>query len=353
MFRSNKTILLLPFLLFILGCDDNTKSKQIVNRAVPVLAFKAQEVEFNEYVEAFGTAKSKESVNITASVTEVISSIDFYDGDYINKGDTIAHLSSQEQEAAREAEYIQLKEHERELARLEKLLKSNSISKNDYESRKTRRDISAQKIKKIEATIADRVIISPFSGYLGLRNISVGSLVKPGDIITTLDDVSNLKLDLDLPDKYLNTIKPGMLLSLSTKSVGELSNKAMVSNVDSRIDTDTRTIKVRAIIENNQREIKPGLFVRAKIYHTSRKGVFIPEESVFNSGETHYVWKIESNNKVFRNKVTLGARFGGYVEINAGISEGDDIVARGILFLQDGTEVNVTSFLEGASSVFK
>lgn len=352
-YKMLRLLSLLLLLVFISGCGEQSDNKTKPERVVPVIAFNAQEVEINDYIEAFGTAKAKESVDITASVTEIIQSIHFDNGGIVNKGDVIAVLSGDEQKATKAALNIQLDEHKRELKRLESLLSSNSVSINDYESRKTQLEITEKKIQEIEAIIQDRVIVAPFSGILGLRNVSEGSLVKPGDIIATLDDVSDLKLDLNVPDKYINIIKKGMLVSIAPVRLNTLEDKAIIAEIDSRVNPRTRSIKIRAIIDNKEQNLKPGLFIKAKIYFDKRVSIFIPEESVTNDGDSNYVWIIGKDNIVFKKLVLVGTRVDNYAEITSGLNISDMVVARGILFLQDGSKVNVSAIQEGPVNVFK
>jgi membrane fusion protein (multidrug efflux system) len=139
-----------------------------------------------------------------------------------------------------------------------------SCNRREYETAKAR-------LRAIESKLRDRLIIAPFDGAVGLRNVSVGALIEPGDVITTLDDNSVMKLDFTVPSIYLASIKSGTPIVATSPAFDKRRFEGQVSSIDSRIDPVTRAIVVRAILPNPERLLKPGLLMQVTLLKNPRE----------------------------------------------------------------------------------
>jgi membrane fusion protein (multidrug efflux system) len=303
----------------------------------------AKKMEISDQVDALGTAIANESVNITSNVTEIIDEIKFIDNMTVKKGDDIVILQADEEIAQRKAEELQLKEHQRELKRLRKLVSRKAATKQLFDQRKTLMEISEQKIIEIDAKISDRIIKAPFDGILGLRYISKGALVRPGELITTIDDISKIKIDFWIPSIYLSKIYVEMPISAKTEAYEGKEFKGAASFIDSRVDENTRSVKVRAVIENEDLLLRPGLLLNVTLFNDIRDAILINEEALVAKQDKHYLFVLNDDNTVLKKEVNIGVRQNGMVEIKNNLVEGERVVIKGVLKIRNGSIVKVLS----------
>ena len=266
-------------------------------------------------VEVLGSAYANESVSITSNITEAISEIKFTDGQTVSKGDVIVVLEQGEEQAQLKATQLQWSEHNRELKRLEKLLANKAASKRDYDERKTMRDITLQQIEEMKARVQDRTLKAPFDGTLGIRSISAGALVKPGDVITTIEDTSLIKLDFNIPSVHLSQLKPGVPIEAYSDSIKNVKFNGVIETINNRVDPVTRSILVRAVIENSDNIIKPGMLMKVTLLKNQRESLVIPEEAIIQEGEKNYLMIIGDDNIVEKREVKTGVHKEGIIEI--------------------------------------
>jgi membrane fusion protein (multidrug efflux system) len=295
----------------------------------------------HDRIEALGTAFANESATLTSTVAERVVAVHFEDNQTVRKGDPIVTLSQQEVQAARDAAVEQLAEHQRELNRLESLVQNQSVARQSYDQRKTLLRITQQRIKELEARLQDRSIRAPFDGVLGLRRISVGALVQPGDIITTIDDISRIKLDFTVPETYLSLLAPGAAVSAASRNLGGRTFEGAVAGIDTRVDPATRSVVVRALLPNPDRALKPGMLMTVTLSKNERRSMLIPEEAIVPFQRRTFVWVVDpaTGASVERREVTIGGRRPGVVEILSGLAEAERVVVRGTEQLRPGSRV--------------
>jgi membrane fusion protein (multidrug efflux system) len=222
----------------------------------PVTVWELQPEKFQSQVNALGTLQAWESVIITASVSEVVDKLYFDGGETVDKGTLLVNLQQDEERAGLRQQQEVLKEHEREVTRLEN--SGTSLIQTDLDRRRTLAAIARNGIDQEKARLADRNITAPFAGVLGLRQVSRGALVAPGQVITTLDDVSRMRLDFTVPAKFLRTLEPGQVIEAKSAAYVEAFTGVLAA-VDSRVDPVNRSITARASFDNAEGLLKPGL----------------------------------------------------------------------------------------------
>jgi membrane fusion protein (multidrug efflux system) len=319
--------------------------------ATPVLTAKVTKENYALDLDAIGTVRAFESIDISPNVTEAVTQISFNDGDFVKKGTLLAALSDAEEQAMLASAKASLAEEEREIERLKNLVKDGAAPEARLEERKTLADIAKQKIREAEARLADRRITAPFDGWLGLRRISVGALVSPGTVIASLDKIDVVKIDFAVPETYLGSVKEGTLITARTDTDRERRYEGKVSHLDSRIDPVTRSIPVRAEVPNPELALKPGMLVMVRLVVEPKLSLSIPERSLVPVGSKAYVFTIEAD-KARRVEVKTGRRRPGYVEIVQGLKEGQVIIADGLVGLQDGAAVKVAGEYGGPVKPF-
>jgi membrane fusion protein (multidrug efflux system) len=308
-----------------------------VRDPVPVTAWTIAEAPFRSRVEALGTLRAWESVTITASVAETIAEVHFEDGENVDKGRLLITLQQDEEKAALQEQQEFLAEQEREVKRLENLVRSNQVAETELDQRRTLAAIARSRIAQERAKIDDRTINAPFGGVLGLRQVSPGALVEPGQVITTLDDISRMRLDFTVPARFLRFLQPGQQIDATTAAYVE-SFIGEVAAVDSRVDPINRSITARAVFDNAEGLLKPGMLMQVTVLGDERLALLVPEESLVSRATDHYVWHLDgaTAKRVF---VEIGDRRPGWVEVTGGLETGNTIVRDGVARLRGNSSV--------------
>lgn len=319
------------------------------NATVKVEVFKTYEDFVFTEIESLGTAYAKESVDISPNVSEVIEDIYFSDSDLVNKGDVLVVFAHAEELAQLEAERLQFMEHRREFKRLEKLYKKNAVTRQLLDERRTMLGISEQRIREIETKIDDHIITAPFSGILGFRDISVGDYMEPGDLITTIDDVSEIKIDFSLPSLYLRFIDENTEISVATEVFPKLRFNGKVSFINPRLDPNTRSVEVRAIINNPNYILKPGLLLNVNASLAGRSAILVAEEALLHNDKEHFVYVVNLENKVIKKKVIISERKDGMVQIVKGLLKDELVVIRGLDKIKNSDIVEISKIKEVSS----
>lgn len=310
--------------------------KQLIVSTEPVKISKMQTI-----LEFIGTAVSNESVDITSSITQKVSRINFSDCDFVKKGDVLVQLNVEKQKAVQKQAEINLKEQQRELTRLSSLKDKKIIAEKEYDIQNTKLQDAQAKLAEIEEEIKEGTIVAPFDGMLGIRKISVGSLLTPGTVITTIDDIKRIKVDFPVPEKYLSLINKDCKITATSIAIPNKKFYGSVQAISPRISPISRSISVRGIIENDEYLLRPGMMLNVTIQMQDRNALLVPESSISNVGEKHFVFLLGDGNKVKQTEVEIGQRINGYVEIVKGVKAGDSVVTDGVVKISDGDTVQI------------
>ena len=300
-----------------------------------------QEILISDDVESVGTTVANESVNLTAAVSETVSRVAFEDGDLVEAGDVLVELTSAS-EATRLAEaQANVEEAGRQLDRLQDLSDDRLIARSELDQARTAVQTAQARLEGVMAELEDRLIRAPFSGYLGFRNVSAGSLLTPGTVITTLDDVSIMKLDFRVPEVYLAEIAEDQLISARSVVYESRPFSGTITAIGSRVDPVTRSVSVRAEIDNPERLLRPGMLMTVELALNEKWAPVVPERSVVASQGQQFVYVVGAENRVSRRAVELGRRRDGNVEIVSGLEIGERVVSEGTVRVRPGITVNI------------
>jgi membrane fusion protein (multidrug efflux system) len=212
-------------------------------------------------VEAIGTANANESLTLTAKVTDTVSSVDFDDGDYVESGDVLVQLTNREEEAQLAEAQANLTDAEAQLRRVANLAEQDLVPDSELDAARSRADASQARLDSVVARLSDRLIRAPFAGVLGFRQISPGTLLQPNTPITTLDDISVIKLDFTVPETFLGAMSEGAAVLARSASYPDREFHGVVRSVGSRVDPVTRAIQVRAHVPNEDAALRPGMLL--------------------------------------------------------------------------------------------
>jgi membrane fusion protein (multidrug efflux system) len=328
-------------LAFFAACSDNSEEAGASAPAVtatPVVLAEAALRNVEEKVQAVGTARADESVELTAKVTEKINKIHFQDGQRVRRNDVLVELISAEESALLNEALATMRERERNYQRIRELYETVSLS--ELDNAMAQIDSARARVESIEAQLADRLILAPFSGVLGLRRVSPGTLVEPGDVITTLDDVDPIKADFTLPERFLSALAPGQSVRAKARAYPDEIFEGQVSALTPRVDEATRAVTVRALIPNPDFRLSPGMLLSLELVKNRREVLAIPEGALVPLGTEQFVFVFDPGTEtVNRRKVTIGLRVPGFVEVTSGVREGEMVVQEGVTRVIDGTRL--------------
>mgnify|MGYP001191721742 CR=1 FL=1 len=343
--------LLCTHLLGLLSAISGPAAAQDEPPAVFVAA--ARIVEISDRIEALGTLRANESITVTATVSDTISQVHFDDGDRVKAGQVLVELTSDEESALLAEAHAALDEALSQHERVASLARIGNESKSLLDQRQREVETSRARLKSIEAQLADRLIKAPFAGIVGLRYVSPGSLVRPGDEITTLDDDAVMKMELPVPAVYLETLRPGVAVEARSAAFRDQQFAGTVSAVGSRVDPVDRSVIVRALLPNPDRLLKPGMLMKVTLLVNPRQAVVIPETALILHGTRHQVFVLDDATppRVHLTAVTIGARQPGRVEIASGLAGGERLVTHGVQHIQDGMAVSVRAEDDGARAL--
>jgi membrane fusion protein (multidrug efflux system) len=306
-------------------------------------------------VEALGTAQANESVTLTAKVSDIVRRVNFEDGDYVEKDAILVELMNQEEEAALAEARANLEDVESQLRRLEDLSSRGLTSASELDVARSRAAANRARLNSVVARLGDRLILAPFSGLLGFRQISPGTMLSPNTTITSIDDISVIKLDFTVPETFVGAMSPGARIVAKSVSFPDRDFEGTVRTIGSRVDPVTRAVTVRAHIENADRALRPGMLLTVEIVTAERSALVVPESSVFQVQTRAYVYTVDGDTARQR-EIQVGSRRFGVVEVIGGVEEGDLIVVEGIIKLRDGAklrydaaETAVTESSQGSS----
>jgi membrane fusion protein, multidrug efflux system len=226
------------------------------------------------------------------------------------------------------------------LNRAEQLAERQLVSRSDLDTRRAAAQSARARMDTISARLGDRVITAPFAGVLGFREVSAGTLVTPGTTIASLDDISRIRLEFTVPETFISALSVGQVVEAGSAAYPERSFEGELRTIGSRVDPVTRSVTVRAEIENADRALRPGMLMTVRIIRAPREALVIPEISVVQVGGDAFVYRVKDDDTVERVPVRIGARRAGEAEVVEGISEGDRIVVQGVVKLRDGARIS-------------
>jgi membrane fusion protein (multidrug efflux system) len=358
-YRIFKPLVCLLTPAFLLATSTTAFPAQAPKAAKHVIVAPVVMKQISDRVEALGTTRATESVSITAGITEKVTQIHFDDGQQVKADDILAVLEQAEEQA--ELKRAQAVRGERELAlgRLRQLEERQLTSPDEIDRTRLELEQAEASISAIKSRISDRIIRAPFDGTLGLRNISVGALVEIGDLIATLDDTREIKLDFSVPSVFLAELRPGLKIKARAAALGNKEYLGEVKSIDSRIDPVTRSIQVRALLPNPDGSIIPGILMQVDLLRNTRQALVIPEAALLPLADRQYVMRRvakDGKDTVEKQQVKIGLRLPGYVEVLDGLSAGDQLVTHGNSKVQPGDTLDVMAVDDGSvdiSSIIK
>ncbi|HSC69060.1 MAG TPA: efflux RND transporter periplasmic adaptor subunit [Cellvibrio sp.] len=332
--------------LFVLACASGVSAQAPASGSVEVIVQPASIKNLTTNIEALGTLRANESIVLTSNVTKKVTRINFEDGQRVNKGHVLVETTSREESALLQEAQFNAEEAKKQLDRVAALVKSNAASESLLDQRVREYESARARYKATESRLKDLVIAAPFSGVVGLRNVSVGALISPGDQITTLNDDSKMKLDFTVPAVYLRSLAVGLPIVAKSGDLGGEVFQGEVFSIDNQIDEVTRAIKVRALLDNKDHELKQGMLMQVDLKAGARDALVISESALVPLGSNNFIFLLKKEQNGFiveRKQIVIGERLAGAVEVISGLAVGDKVVTHGLQKIRAGQQVKVLS----------
>ncbi|KZN51440.1 efflux RND transporter periplasmic adaptor subunit [Pseudoalteromonas luteoviolacea] len=309
------------------------------NRAVEVSVHEVITENRAITAQAIGSARANQAIDITSSHSDYISDILFIDGQTVSQGQKLAQLNNKEELLAVKELTINLAEQQRQLSRLTELAKTQSAARSQLDAQRSSVDALKTQLQTTKLKLSEMSIHAPFDGVLGKRLVSIGSYVKDNTPLTTLDDIGTIKVDFQLPEKYLAKIALGMKARVTSDAYKAQQFMGQISHIDPRIDESTRSIQVTASFDNSEHLLRPGMLLNVAVQLQQLDALMVPEKSLIPRQDKHFVYVVK-DNKVQQQQITLLNRFPGWVAVT-GLNSGALVVTEGTTKIRSGSQVSV------------
>lgn len=290
---------------------------------------------------ALGTARANESIEVTARTTSVITRINFREGQRVRTGDVLVELDNRQESADLQLAEAQLQQAENQYKRSQTLAVSQAVSAADLDQLEANLLVAKAQVRGARARLDMLAIKAPFAGTVGLRKVSLGDLVGPDTVITTLDDTSVIKLEFGIPENFVGDLRIGNTIVADSTVYPDRRFNGTVSSIDSRVDAVTRAVTVIATVPNDEELLKPGMFLTVGLEKKRDNVLLIPEEALVPRDGRQYVFVVEDGKAVER-EVALGGRAPGLAEIRSGLDSGALVITEGTQRVRTGGAVQVT-----------
>ncbi len=319
---------------------------------ISVTVAEAADAQWNRKVKAIGTLVAIQGVDITTEVSGVVKSINFESGGEVEVDTLLIELDNRTERANLESALAQYESDNSQYQRLLKLKDQSFVTKNDIDTQASLVNIAEAQVSVARTALAKKRIYAPFSGKLGIRQVDIGEYVAPGTPIVTLLSLDQLYLDFTLPERYFTDLDIGQPIQFRVRPYPERVFSARVETWNPELDADTRNIAVRAIVDNRQRLLAPGMFADMDVISQQKIAlVTVPETSIFYNIYGEAVYILENANadqadalpdyRLAARQVDVVYRSNGLAGITNGIGAGDQVVTSGQLKLYPSLRVTI------------
>ena len=330
--------------------SNKTDKQNSPGKAQPALLavnyFVVQPTKISNSVFAAGNIGAMNQVEILPEVSGKITAIYFKEGETVNKGSVLVKLNDADLQAQLTKTRTQAKLSEQKLTRLKKLLEISGVSEEEYEMQEN----EVQALKADEAFIAAQVqkttIVAPFTGRVGLRNVSEGSFVNASTPIVSLVQVKPVYVEFSIPEKYNQMFRKGLEIIFSTDDPNSNDKyKATIYAIEPRVDETTKTIRARALYEGN-RELYPGSFVKVFVnLGTTANALMVPTQAVIPTLKGQKVF-VNRNNEAVEVPVKIGVRTEDRIQVTEGLNAGDTVITTGLLSVKPGSKLKLAGVVK-------
>ncbi|MCE3259137.1 MAG: efflux transporter, family, subunit [Bacteroidetes bacterium] len=300
----------------------------------------AQTSEISNQVYTTGKTGALNDIEIKPEVSGKVTAVYFKEGETVNKGAPIIKINDADLQAQFQKNKIQLKLAEEKLSRLKKLLDIKGISQEEYDIQNNELESLKADQAFLQAQLAKTNITAPFSGVVGLKNISEGAYVSPAQVIATLVQLKPLFIEFSIPEKYAAVMKKGLNITFSSEHESSKTYTAQIYALEPKIDETTKTLRGRALY-NGGDVLYPGSFVKVYIdLGKTSPSIMIPSQSVIPVLKGQKVF-VSRNGIATEVKVMTGIRTEDKIQILEGLSVGDTVLTTGLMAVKKDSKLKL------------
>lgn len=335
-------LLIVPKLLSEKNKPQVSSNQNNSQQEIPVDAFIIKQIDLENEVTTVGTIVANEEVEIKSELTRKITGIYFKEGSFVPKGKVMFKLDDSDILARLRKldldEELNIKQQDRE----KQLLDKGLLTPDEYEVRETNIEKIKADIEVLEVELSKTEIRAPFSGIAGFRNVSIGSLVNNTNILTTIQDISKVKVDFSIPEKYINLFRPGQEISFKVEGYDEDFTGRVIS-YEPKLNENTRTIILRASANNMGNRLLPGSFVKVKLkLQNIENAIMIPTESIIPKLKGQSVYIYQSGLAKMKD-VEMGLRTEKEIQITSNLNVGDTVIVTNVLRLKPDAKIKIVN----------
>jgi len=345
MYRQKFTsiYLMVFFVLYFLtackGKPETNVPKQLPPTVVDIIVVSPQAL--TNAIEANGSVVANEYVELHPEVSGRLTYLNVPEGSHVSQGTLIARINDADLQAQMAKSKVQLDLAQKTEERYKQLLAVNGINQSDYDNALNQVNGLKADIQYTQTLIDKTVIKAPFSGVVGLKQISPGAFVTSSSVIATIQQLDKIKIDFTLPEQYSGLIRKGNTVDIVMDAAKQTRRKATIIATEPQVNESTRNLKVRAVLDAIN--VNPGAFVKVYVASNSEKKAFmVPTNAIIPDDRNSQLVLVKDGKASFVN-VQTGVREANNVEITSGISAGDSVVVTGVLFARPGSQLKVRS----------
>jgi RND family efflux transporter MFP subunit len=335
--RTHLTYLCLFFMIFT--SISYAKGKRVSD--VAVVTERVQSVPVPQALELIGKFEAEQAVDISSEVNGKVVNVPIKANQSVELGQLLIQLDDEKAIASLAEAKAYLRNEKRKLSEFERLLEKSAMTQTEIDAQQANVDIAISRLDLAQANLNDLHIRAPFKGNVGLIDFSRGKMVSAGESLLSLDDLSVMQLDLQIPERYLAKLLLGVEVEAESEAWPDEVFYGKVVALDNQIDRNTLNIRVRTRFSNDSLKLKSGMLVSARINFAPILASIIPVKALEYSGTKRFVYVVGENGKVERRQVILGARVDNQVVIEKGVSIDEEIVTQGLINMRDGIKVKV------------
>lgn len=295
-------------------------------------------------IDALGNALAYNSARIVSASNDYLVELNIREGQPVKQGDLIARFNDAEERAEIAELTASLTEQKRQLHRLKNLTQTQSSAQSLLDEQQAKVNATLARLEALKARLSELELRAPFDGVLGLRQVSQGAYLSTGTELTTLDDISRMRVEFSVPERYLAEIATDMPVIARNVAYANSDFHGTVKAVDPRIDPLTRSVRVHAVIDNADLRLRPGMLLNIRLQLAQAEVIQIAEKAVTPLQSKHFVYLVGADDTVRQVEIVPGQRLPGLVEVVSGLKAGDEIVTEGSQKLRTGAAI---SRLEG------
>ncbi|KLV09263.1 hemolysin D [Photobacterium aquae] len=316
------------------------KARPGAAREIPVTTGVVSSHPVSQSLSLVGKLEAQRSVNLATEVAAKVERIVVGVNSQVKKGELLVQLDDAKAQAAYAEANAYLTDEKRKLGEYKRLATRGAITQTEIDAQQASVNIAEARLKAAEAELADHAIHAPFAGTVGLVDFSEGHMLTVGSELFSLDDLSTMRLDIQVPEQYLSFLREGMKVTATSQAWPGREFDGVLTAIDSRVQPDSLNIRIRVALDNPEARLKPGMMMVAKLGFAPQDAAVIPVQALEYSGTKRFVYLVDDAGKAHRTEVQLGARVENEVMIESGITVGDRIVVQGLVNMRDGVQVN-------------